>query len=96
MYNGFAIKNIGQNHMDGGVLYDPKYFKKYNPFEIEFMQSTGVKCVNRSEIYEGDLVTHPDFKSDTVLEVRYFDGCYYLAGWDFLRTDAQLCTVSCN
>lgn len=51
------------------------------------MLSTGLYDKHGVEIYEGDLMTHPDWLEGAQIEVKFSDGCFELDGWDCVRTD---------
>jgi hypothetical protein len=50
-------------------------------------QYINVKDINGKEIYENDLMSHPDFPKRYRLTVMFENGCAYLGGWDCIRTD---------
>ena len=54
---------------------------------IAIVEWTGLNDKNNNPIYEGDLMTHPDFKVKNVGAVTFLKGCFLLSGWDCVRTD---------
>jgi hypothetical protein len=57
--------------------------------DCPLMQSTGRKDVKGREIWQGDIMIHPEF--DTPVKVNWAGNGYWtLSGWDFMRTDPSL------
>jgi hypothetical protein len=48
---------------------------------------TGIEDSEGKEIYENDIMSHPDFKDGAKLRVYFLKGCTYLEGWDCVNTD---------
>jgi len=50
-------------------------------------QYTGIKDCKGTEIWEGDIMAHPDFEDGAALIVGYDNGYFHLNGWDCVRTE---------
>ena len=65
------------------IILDDGFEKYIN----DLIQFTGLYDKNGTEIYEGDLMSHPDFTKNAFLPIEIKDGYTTIAGWDCLRTD---------
>ena len=62
----------------------------------DWEQSSGLKDSKGVEIYDGDVMTHPDFKKDANPVVSFDGGCFCLSGWDCIMTDFSKGVVNGN
>ena len=78
----FTLQEILERRMAYRGSWDEKVLRG------EKTQFTGLKDKNGKEIYGNDVLQHPEFSGNLLVEFK--NGHYTLSGWDCVRTDFSL------
>ena len=74
--SNFVLEQMEESINSESNIFDIEDYPDYEVFKDEY---TGLKDKNNVEIYEGDIVTHEDFKLPS--EVTFERGCFRIHGF---------------
>ena len=83
IWNGESLE---ETIIDFNIDKETRHKEFYIYQDDIFMQYTGTKDKNTVEIYEGDIVTHEDFKLPS--EVTFERGCFRIHGFTIANFEA--------